>query len=83
MHAYFDPIGYGCLSRRERRAVEVDIMEIHERYIDQDVDDQQVNHTQTTTTTSKNLTSNHSSASAITIFLDSMGKKINIIINQC
>jgi hypothetical protein len=73
MHSYFDSIGYGCLSRRERRSTEVDIMEIHERYIDQDADDQQVNQTQTTT--SKNRPSNQSSASSITVFLDSIGKK--------
>jgi transcriptional regulator of acetoin/glycerol metabolism len=62
----------------ERRSVEVNIMEIQEQYIEQDLDDQQVNHTQSTI--NKNRKSDQSSTSSVTMFLDSIGKKIYIII---
>jgi lipoprotein NlpI len=48
-------------------------MEIQEQYMEQDLDDQQVNHIQSIT--NKTQKSDQSSTSSVSIFLDSIGKK--------
>jgi len=70
-YAYFDPIGYGCLTRRERRAVEVNIMEIQELHVSQE-NDEDVD--QTELTSNKKQKSKQSSTSSMTKFLSSIGK---------
>ncbi|CAF0744375.1 unnamed protein product [Rotaria sp. Silwood1] len=73
-HAYFDPIGYGCLTRREKRAVESNIFESHDQHIiEETVDEQEVNQTQSKSSVKRKCES--SKASTMTKFLNSVGKK--------
>ncbi|CAF4587148.1 unnamed protein product [Rotaria sp. Silwood2] len=39
-YSYFDPIGYGCLIRRKRRACEVYIIELEEQHAIEEVNDE-------------------------------------------
>ncbi|CAF3016094.1 unnamed protein product [Rotaria sp. Silwood2] len=39
-YSYFDPIGYGCLTRRKRRACEVYIIELEEQHAIEEVNDE-------------------------------------------
>ncbi|CAF1200927.1 unnamed protein product [Rotaria sordida] len=73
-HAYFDPIGYGCLTRRERRTVESNIIESHESCtLEEMIDEQEANETQSKLNRKRKSTS--SKTSPMTKFLNSVGKK--------
>lgn len=70
-YAYFDPIGYGCLTRRERRAVEVNIMDTQEQHASEDTEDEQVDQTES----SSNKKPKTKQSSLMAKFLISIGKK--------
>ena len=72
-YAYFDPIGFGCLSRRERRAIEVNLIDIQQQYADQEIDEEEIN--QVELTLNKRQKSNQSPASSMMKFLSSVGKR--------
>jgi hypothetical protein len=71
--AYFDPIGYGCLTRRERRAIEANIMDIQEQRVNQEIDEEEPNASESTS--NKKQKAKKSSTSSMAKFLTSLGKK--------
>jgi hypothetical protein len=72
-HSCFDPIGYGCLTRRERRAYEVYIIELGEQHaIEEVIDEADVNQIQSQINTQRK--SQASNSSCMTKFLNSVGK---------
>ena len=73
-YSYFDPVGYGCLTRRERRTIEQYINELHEQYdIEETIDQQEVNQIQFKLNMKQK--SEQSKSSSMTQFLNSIGKK--------
>ncbi|CAF2407349.1 unnamed protein product [Rotaria sp. Silwood2] len=74
-HAYFDPVGYGCLTRRERRAVESNVIESHEQHTTEDmIDEQEVNRIESKLNMKRKF--EPSRQSSMTKFLNSVGKKV-------
>ncbi|CAF4618308.1 unnamed protein product, partial [Rotaria sp. Silwood1] len=73
-YSYFDPVGYGYLTRRERRAIEQYINELHEQYdIEETIDQQEVNQIQFKMNMKEK--SKQSKSSSMAKFLNSIGKK--------
>ena len=76
-HAYFDPLGFGCLSRRERRAIELRIVELRQQNrltFDDTNDEQQVQDSSQLTLTDER-TSRGMKESSMSTFLGAVGKK--------
>ncbi|CAF1288942.1 unnamed protein product [Rotaria sordida] len=72
-YSYFDPIGYGCLTRRERRACEVYIIELEEqRGTDEVHDEADVNQMQSQINVQRKA--EESKSSCMNKFLNSIGK---------
>ncbi|CAF1508149.1 unnamed protein product, partial [Adineta ricciae] len=72
-YAYFDPIGYGCLNRRERRAIESNIVASYEQRIFQEADEDIFEQTGSTFDSQQKV--EQSSTSSMATFLRSIGKK--------
>ncbi|CAF4752848.1 unnamed protein product [Rotaria socialis] len=71
MHSYFDPIAFGCLTRREQRECESNLIELDEQLADEEViDEVDVNEIQLQTNTQRKSVESKSS---------SMNKFINSI----
>ena len=71
--AYFDPLGFGCLSRRERRSVEVNILETQGQFVFLEEDEEGTEQRQSNT--NKQGKGEQSSTSSMSKFLSSIGKR--------
>lgn len=76
MHAYFDPLGFGVLSRSERRSVERDLQELHDEVVlnSSDVTTDESND-QSPSMVNSQRSSKKSKMSTVGIFMDSLHKK--------
>ncbi|CAF1428121.1 unnamed protein product [Adineta ricciae] len=73
IHSYFDPIGFGCLTRREQRECETNIIELDEQNSNEDTnDDFDVSQTQSYSNTQRRYAETKSSA--MNKFTTSIGK---------
>lgn len=73
MHSYFDPIGFGCLTRREQRECETNVIELNEQLADEEViDETDVNEIQSQANTQRKA--EESKSSSMTKFINSIGK---------
>ncbi|CAF3428308.1 unnamed protein product [Rotaria socialis] len=73
MHSYFDPIAFGCLTRREQRECESNLIELDEQLADEEViDEVDVNEIQLQTNTQRK--SVESKSSSMNKFINSIGK---------
>ncbi|CAF0858649.1 unnamed protein product [Adineta steineri] len=73
IHSYFDPIGYGCLTRREQRQCETNIVELNEQLANEEVVDEiDINQTQSQINNQRKV--EQSKHSAMTKFMHSIGK---------
>ncbi|CAF4200972.1 unnamed protein product, partial [Adineta steineri] len=73
IHSYFDPIGYGCLTRREQRHCESNIVELNEQLANEVVVDEiDINQTQSQINNQRKV--EQSKPSAMTKFMHSIGK---------
>ena len=78
-HAYFDPLGFGCLPRRERRAIELNIVELRQQNkstFDDTNDDRQAQDSSPLNLTGER-TSREMKESSMSTFLGAIGKKSN------
>jgi len=73
MHSYFDPIGFGCLTRREQRECESNIVELNEQLANAEfVDEIDINQIQTQTNSQRKV--EQSKSSIMAKFIHSLGK---------
>ena len=68
MYSYFDPIGFDCLTRRERREFEMNIIELEEQLAIEEVNDE------ADVSQKQSQISIQTKSSIITKFLNSIGK---------
>ncbi len=73
MHSYFDPIGFGCLTRREQRECESNIVELNEQLANAEVVDEiDINQIQSQTNSQRKV--EQSKSSIMAKFIHSIGK---------
>jgi stalled ribosome rescue protein Dom34 len=75
MHSYFDQIGFGCLTRREQRECESNIVELNEQLANAEVVDEiDINQIQSQTNSQRKV--EQSKSSIMAKFIHSIGKKL-------
>ncbi|CAF1336977.1 unnamed protein product [Adineta steineri] len=82
IHSYFDPIGYGCLTRREQRECESNIVELNEQLANEEVVDEiDINQTQSQINSQRKV--EQSKPSTMTKFMHSIAQReYNSIVHE-